>query len=94
MYTSKHEDDEETGAINPATVKFSYICGTIKNEDELRFKKMVFRLSRGNILALVLNPDFLDKDSNKQMDSLYDDNGNKCQKKVFFLAFQLGKDQI
>lgn len=33
--------------------KLSYLCGLIAKEDEIRFKRMVFRVSKGNVFTIV-----------------------------------------
>jgi len=48
MYAADNENDEESGTMNSAVVKFCYLCGVIRVEDDLKFRKMVFRMSRGN----------------------------------------------
>ena len=74
MYAVDKDSDEEAGGLNPAVVKFCYLCGVIKVEDDLKFRKMVFRMSRGNALSITLDPDHKYDDAHQLLDPLYDEN--------------------
>jgi len=69
------------------------LCGVVKAEDDIRLKKMIFRVARGNVLSWSDDPSHKEDSDGKILDPLYDENGKECRKRVFFVAYQLGGTQ-
>ena len=68
-------------------IRFNYICGVLKNEDLIKFQKLLFRMSRGNSYLKVLNiPIEKDKDGNV-INCRKEDNGTPIQMSLIFLAY-------
>lgn len=73
---------------NPAPgIRFNYICGVLRNDDLIKFQKLLFRMSRGNSYLKVLSiPIEKDKDG-KVINSPTEDNGTPIQRSLIFLAY-------
>ncbi len=69
--------DEDVGMPS----NLSSISGIIKVEDEMRFKKMVFRVSRGRAI-----PTFFDLDE--------EEYALNNEKKIFYIFFQGGMENV
>lgn len=63
-----------------ANIAVGHLAGTINKDEELRFKKLIFRATRGNALTYF-------EDFNNQIRDYY---GNGTQKSVYVVIFQEG----
>lgn len=64
----------------------NFISGVIKAEDDLRMKRMIFRISKGRAL-----PSFFDMENG---DSLLGKKDSKIKKKIFTIFFQGGIENV
>jgi V-type H+-transporting ATPase subunit a len=65
---------------------FVFLAGVIKAEDDIKMKRMIFRVSRGTALSTFF--DFV----NLEMKIKDSDSSPKIEKKIFTIFFQNGQD--
>ena len=77
---SLNSDENANPLIEHQGIAVGHIAGTINKDEEFRFKKLIFRATRGN--ALTYFDDF--------QQPIKDYYGNECQKSVYVVIFQDG----
>lgn len=80
-YKSLHDDEEVGEVLTGSAAKFSYVAGVIKTEELQRFKRMLFRTTRGNIYM-------------KFEEMTMTDHGIDEGLSIFFLIFQSGDGNV
>ena len=74
------EDEHEHLLQDPTSIAVGHIAGTINQDEEMRFKKLIFRATRGNALCYFEN----------FKAPIRDYYGNMTQKSVYVVIFQEG----
>jgi V-type H+-transporting ATPase subunit a len=74
------KEEVETPLVGPGNISVGHVAGTIDKAEEMRFKKLIFRATRGN--ALCYFDDF--------KAPIKDYFGNVTQKSVYVVIFQEG----
>jgi len=77
---SLNSDENANPLIEHQGIAVGHIAGTINKDEEFRFKKLIFRSTRGN--ALTYFDDF--------QQPIKDYYGNECHKSVYVVIFQDG----
>lgn len=77
-------------------IRFTYLAGVINKEDSLRFRKILFRITRGMTYTALIDiarpANLLGKDSPNYF--LEDDKGTVREKTVFLVVYQGGEHQM
>jgi len=90
-------DDEETKTNFRSTenIRFTYLAGVINKEDSLRFKRILFRVTRGMTWTTLMDIDRpRNENERSDFDHLIDTSSETKQKTVFLIVYQGGSHEM
>jgi V-type H+-transporting ATPase subunit a len=97
----KQRDDEDIDHVSSRDIKFNYLAGVINKEDSLRFKRMLFRVTRGMVWTVLEDIEQAEDQSQDQVEgsgpadrkdsnTMIDSSSAKTKPKTVFLVVYQG----
>jgi len=94
-YFQNFDEESKVNFRSSENIKFTYLAGVINKEDSLRFKRILFRVTRGMTWTTLMDIERPRNEAERtDFDHLIDTTSEAKQKAVFLIVYQGGSHEM